>query len=153
MFSNFFATIKPRKSTLYYISGYVAFKEGCSVDIQEIQGDDSEFVSKVVRGRLGHPPSELHDLSQYLFAFFKTREKKCCSKLFLDAYQMIYDATNFAFDNISSILRRFNNCFFKAFANNINDKLKRFKDDKKAVVDSYTVIVFNKILHLYSILA
>ena len=107
------------------------FKEGCSVDIQEILGEDSEFVNKVSRGRLGHPPSELYDLSQYSFAFFKTRVKKCCSKLFLDAYQMIYDTTNFEFDNISSRLRRFNNCVFKAFANNINDKLKRFKDDKK----------------------
>ena len=119
------------KSTLYYISGYVAFKEGCSVDIQEIQGDDSEFVNKVSRGRLGHTPSELYDLSQYLFAFFKTREKKCCSKLFLDTYQMIYDTTNFESDNTSSMLRRFNYCFFKAFANNINDELKRFKDDQK----------------------
>ena len=152
MFSNFFATPSLEKSTLYYISGYVAFKEGCSVDIQEIQGDDSEFVNKVSRGRLGHHPSELYNLSQYLFAFFKTREKKCCPKLFLDAYQMIYDTTNFEFDNISSILRRFNDSFFKeAFANNINDKLKRFKDDKRlsnavlVVIDSYTVIVFNKI--------
>ena len=119
------------KSTLYHISDYVAFKEGCSVDIQVIQADDSEIVNKVSRCRLGHPPSELYDLSQYLFAFFKTREKKCCYKLFLDAYQMIYDTTNFEFDNISSILRRFNNCFFKAFANNINDEVKGFKDDKK----------------------
>ena len=98
------------KSTLYYISGCVAFKEGCSVDIQGIQGDDSVFVNKVSLGRLGRPPSDLYDLSQYLFAFFKTREKKCCSKLFLDAYQMIYDKTNIEFDNISSILSRFNNC-------------------------------------------
>ena len=83
---------------------------------------------------------ELYDLSQYLFAFFKTREKKCCSKLFLDAYQMIYDTTNFEFDNISSILRRFNKCFFKAFANNINDKLKRFKDDKKVNLHLFCTI-------------
>ena len=119
------------KSSLYYISGYVAFKEGYSVDIPEIQGDDTEFLENVSRGKLSHPPSELYDLSQYLYSFFKTHEKKCCSKLFLDAYQMIYERTDVEFENISSILRRFNNCFFKAFAKDINDQQKRFKDSKK----------------------
>ena len=119
------------KSSLYFISGYVAFMEGYAVDIPEIQGDDSEFLENVSRGKLSHPPSELYDLSQYLFSFFKTREKKCCSKLYLDAYQMIYDTTGVEFENISSILRRFNNCFFKAFAKDINDQEKRSKDDKK----------------------
>ena len=119
------------KSSLYFISGYVAFMEGYAVDIPEIQGDDSEFLENVSRGKLSHPPSELYDLSQYLFSFFKTREKKCCSKLYLDAYQTIYDTTGVEFENISSILRRFNNCFFKAFAKDINDQEKRSKDDKK----------------------
>ena len=63
------------KSSLYYISGYVAFKEGYSVDIPEIQGDDTEFLENVSRGKLSHPPSELYDLSQYLYSFFKTHEK------------------------------------------------------------------------------
>ena len=64
------------KSSLYYISGYVAFMEGYSVDTPEIKGDDSEFLENVSRGKLSYPPSELYDLSQYLFSFFKTREKK-----------------------------------------------------------------------------
>ena len=54
--------------------------------------------------------------TKYLFAVFKTHEKKCCSKLFLETYE----------DLRHSILRRFDNCFFKAFGNNINDKLKEF---------------------------
>ena len=119
------------KSTLYYISGYVAFKEMCAVDVPEIQGQESEFLKQISRRRLGHPPAELYDLSQYFFAFFKTREKKCCSKLFLEAYETIYEVTHFKSDNIQSILRRFNNCFYKSFANDLNDKLKRFKDEKK----------------------
>ena len=118
-------------STLYYIPGYVAFKENCAVNVEEIQGNDSEFLNKVSRGRLGHPPAELYDLSQYLFAFFKTLEKKCCCKLFLEAYETIYEAIQFNFDDILSILRRFNNCFFKAFSRDLNDKLKRAKDEKK----------------------
>ena len=125
------------KSTLYYISGYVAFKEGCAaVDVQEIDGDDSEFLNRVSRGRLAHPPVELYDLSQYLFSFFKCRETKCCSKSFLEGYKMIYDTSVSKFDNILSILRRFilrrfNNCFFKAFASDVNDKLKRSKNENK----------------------
>ena len=70
------------KSTPYYISGYVTLKEMCAVDVPEIQGQESEFLKQISRGHLGHPPAELYDLSQYLFAFFKTGEKECCSKLF-----------------------------------------------------------------------
>ena len=102
----------------------MAFSENCVVNVEEIQGNDSEFLNKVSQGRLGHPPAELYEFSQYLFAFFKTREKKCCSKLFLEAIQ-------FKFDNILSILRRFNNCFFKAFSCDLHDKLKPTKDMKK----------------------
>ena len=61
-----------------------------------------------------HPQAELYEMSQYLVAFFQTREKKCCSKLFLEAYETI----QFKFDNI---LRRFNNCFVKAFSCDLND--------------------------------
>ena len=63
------------KSTLYYISGYVAFKEGCSVDIQEIQGDDSEFVNKVSRGRLGHSIRTIRSFTVFVCIFQNSREK------------------------------------------------------------------------------
>ena len=111
----------------------MAFKENCAVNVEEIQGNDSEFLNKVSRGRLGHPPTELDELSQYLFTFFKTRENKCCSKLFLEASEtiIIHEAIQFKFENIISILRRFGNCFFKAFSCDLNDKLKRTKDEKK----------------------
>ena len=60
--------------------------EGYSVDIREIQGDDSEFLENVSRGELSHPPSELYDLSQYLFSFFKTRE-------YLRIFQVYWEAS------------------------------------------------------------
>ena len=113
------------KSALYYISGYVAFKEGCCLDSTPvITNDNSEFLDRVSRGALGHPPAELFDLSQYLYAFFKTREKKCCPQVFLDAYKMIYEFSGLEIQNVDTKLRRFNNCFIKAFAKNINDYLK-----------------------------
>ena len=51
------------KSALYHISGYVAFREGCSVSAPDIPNDNSEFLERVSHGGLGHPPAELFDLS------------------------------------------------------------------------------------------
>jgi len=51
--------------------------------------------------------------------------------VYLDAYHLIYEKTNFEFNNVTSILRRFNNCFFKAFTKDVNEQQKRFKDEKK----------------------
>ena len=91
------------KSVLYYISGYVAFREGCSVSAPDIPNENSGFLDRVSRSGLGHPPAELFDLSQYLYAFFKTREKKCCPQVFLDAYQLIYESSGFEIPNIGYI--------------------------------------------------
>ena len=90
-----------------------------------------QFFNFQSRGLLGHPPPDLYDFSQYIYAFFKTREKKCCPQIFLDAYQIIYESTAFEFENVLAICRRFNNCFIKAFIKNANDNLK--SKDSKAV--------------------
>ena len=55
----------------------------------------SEFLQLVSRGKLKHPPIELFDLSQYLYTFLKLRPQKCCNKVFLQAFQNIYDATDY----------------------------------------------------------
>ena len=72
------------KASLYYISGYVAFKESLTVP-----DDAGEFTEMISRGKLTHPPSTLYDLSLYLYSFFKHRKIKCCSKIFRDAYKYI----------------------------------------------------------------
>ena len=64
--------ISSKLSTLLSIYPAVAFKEMCAVDVPEIQGQESEFLKQISRGRLGHQPAELYDHSQYLSAFFKT---------------------------------------------------------------------------------
>ena len=64
------------RSTLYFISGYVAFKE--NIGLGETNDDnipDSEFTKLVSRNKLSHPPSELYDLS--LYVYFKARSNKC----------------------------------------------------------------------------
>ena len=44
----------------------------------------------------------------------KSRKSKGCDKIFLQAYKLIYESTNYHFNNIEKINRRFSNCFFKA---------------------------------------
>ena len=56
------------RSALYYISGYVAFKEDINVgNSEELTNSlDSEFTTLVSRGMLRHPPNYMYDLSLYL---------------------------------------------------------------------------------------
>ena len=60
-------------STLYYISGYVTYKE----DLETASGNladlppGSEFTNMLSRGKLKHPFSDLYDLSKYLYSFFQ----------------------------------------------------------------------------------
>ena len=79
------------RSSLYYISGYVAFKENLGIQVEESETlpRNSEFLQLVSRGKLAHPPPELYDLSLYYYSFFKARTPKCCNKIFLQASQLI----------------------------------------------------------------
>ena len=81
------------------------------------------------RGKLKHPSSDLHDLSKYLYSFFKARDPKCCTKIFLQGFRIIYQSSGCEFEKSDKILRRFVNCFFKAFAKDQTDKMKKDKED------------------------
>jgi hypothetical protein len=129
-FSNASSLNDEERSTLYYISGYVAFKEGLGI-IEAPKIIDSEFLENVSRGKLSHPPPDLFDLSMYYYVFFKARDKKCCDKTFLRAYQMIYESTDYEFPNIGGINKRFSNSFFKAFVKEQSDVLRKTKDQKQ----------------------
>ena len=132
-FENASTLSEDEKASLYYISGYVTYKEDlCASDtLIEVDHEAGEFTKLVSRGKLKHPPSNLYDLSLYMYTFFKSRSKKCCSKIFIEAYTFIYDCTGYKFDNIQRILSRFNNCFFKGFAKTETDKIKSNKDTKQ----------------------
>jgi len=116
------------RSSVYYISGYITFKEDMPsvTDIELIECEvGSEFTDLVSRGKLKHPLPELFDLGQYMYAFFKNRKQKCCSKVFLEAYRHIYEVCGYEFENISGIILRFNNTFFKGFAKKETDNIKK----------------------------
>ena len=73
---------------------------------------ESEFTTMLSRGLLTHPPQVLYDLALYFYSFFKLRLNKCCTKIFLQAFQLIYLSSGVELENIDSVIRRFVNCFF-----------------------------------------
>ena len=116
------------KASLYYICGYVARKEGIVCDDKPSESlPESEFTEKLSRGGLSFPPIDLYDLSLYCYAFFKSKSVKCCTKIFLEAFNEIHDFTGYDFPNIVSINRRLCNCFFKAFVIKTSDQINREK--------------------------
>ena len=54
------------KSSLYFISGYVARKENIPTHNDTVHLPESEFISLLSGGKLVHPPYQLYDLSLYM---------------------------------------------------------------------------------------
>ena len=52
------------RSTLYYVSGYVARKENFISVENSIKLPESEFTDLVSRGKITHPPAALYDFAQ-----------------------------------------------------------------------------------------
>ena len=59
------------RSPLYFICGYVTFKENLEGSEVVHHPNENEFTEMVSRGKLKHTPLYLYDLSQYLYCFFK----------------------------------------------------------------------------------
>ena len=86
-------------SILYYICGYVSFKENLPVSDGVVTlSYESEFTELVSRGKLKHPSPELYDLALYLYSFFKNRHSKCCSRVFLQGFMYIYYIYMYIYD-------------------------------------------------------
>ena len=122
------------RSMLFYVSGYVAKKEGLPYSDAEAATDipECEFTLELSRGGLALPPLLLFDMSLYLYTFFKLRQQKCCTKIFLQAFEAIHVFTEYEFPNIKKINRRFLNTFFKIFCKTSTDNLKAAKKAKRA---------------------
>ena len=116
---------------LYYMSGYVAKKEKMySSDEYDTSAlPESDFTLQLSRGNLQLPPIDLYDLSLYCFSFFKLREVKCCTKIFLQAFQQILIVCKYDFP--TGVLRRFINCFLKMYCNQARDRIRTLKDKRE----------------------
>ena len=117
------------KYTLYYICGYIAWMENIVCVDRDTAASlpQSKFAVNLSRGCLYLPPVNLYDLSLYYYSFFKSKEVKCCTKIFLQAFEYIHDYTGYNYPNIEKINRRFCNTFFKAFVKNATDKISAEK--------------------------
>ena len=108
--------------------GYIFHKEGL-VPSENVTSDyikSSEFTRL---GQLSHPSEDLYDLSQYLFAYYKSVPVKTCANRLITAFQEISDVAFFAFDK--SVFRQFVNTFSKGFAVQSPDKKEREKGSEK----------------------
>ena len=128
------------EGSLFYISGYVAFKEGVALadDIQSsYQFKNSEFLLLLSRGKLSYPPPELFELCCVLFSYYKNVEKTCINHLLI-GFNEIYESCQLNYESNNTMLRRFLNCFSKAFSNDESNKLKvNSKNDVKRRRVSY----------------
>ena len=58
------------------------------------------------------------------FAFFKLFPRKCCTKLHLQAFDIIQELSGHEFPGINRINRRFLNTFFKTYKEKICDDIR-----------------------------
>lgn len=141
------------RSALYFISGYITFKEGLpSQDLPS--APSSIFTDLVSRGKLSHPPEWLLMFSELCYAIYRNTNCNCgtrLTKLFIHMHDTIY--SEFPCD-INSISRRLKNIFFKGFVNNANDcGLPSLCEDRKLRKLSSTQL-FSAILpylHIYTL--
>ena len=97
------------------------------ITVIDLADNSNEFTINVSRGKLKHPDCKLFDYSLYCFSFFKNKTKKCCSKLFLEAFKYIYTTIGYDFKNIDSINSRFINCFFKGLVKKDSEDIRNNK--------------------------
>ena len=119
------------KSTVYYISGFVAKKENIGSHSTIEDCPQSEFTELVSRGSLCHPPIDLYELGLVLFSYYKSLPDKTCIIKVLKAFREIYETSQCSFENEKSVLKRFLNTFSKGFAKMCSEKVTI--DKKKSI--------------------
>ena len=121
------------RSALFYISGYVTFKEKlASSEIAE-KTADSEFLEMVSRGRLSYPSADLFELAQYLYCYYKTVDDRHCRSVLLKGFVEILKICESNFPNEISVLKRFVNTFSKGLVCQQTDKIRNDKGQQRKV--------------------
>lgn len=111
------------KSALFYICGYVAFKENLSSDTCPNNICESEFTHLVNRGKLSFPPECLFQFSMHVYSYFNLCRGTCSTRT-KRAFHQIMQCYDFDFAEKSlSICRRLTNCFYKGMVRKETDIL------------------------------
>jgi hypothetical protein len=100
--------------SLYYISGYISYKENILCDQDEQYSPiSSEFTTLLSRGELSHPPQWLFSFSQAAYCLYENFNHRCLRR-FLGILNTLFISHFNDFDqNPKPICRRLANCFFK----------------------------------------
>lgn len=116
---------------LYYVAGYVAFKEGICQDTTRVCEDsEAEFLNLVSRGSLSHPTEPLVAFSRSLYIIFQYWNSKKdlpylnCSNRLTEIFLCFGSTFPHDFgEKLRSISKRFANIFFKGLTNFENNSL------------------------------
>ena len=103
------------RSSLYYISGYVAknLNIGLTAPSVHLDPNTSEFTENVSRGYLSHPSDELYNLAVSLYLYYRDVHDKTYNTRLFQAFHQIYECTLSDMEIPAELLRRFVNCFPK----------------------------------------
>ena len=126
------------RSSLYYICGYICFKEGIVNDSEsDLLTDESgnrficEFTDLVSRGKLTYPRHDVVYFAFVTYTFFTKDKSIDCGNLLCHRFLYIYESLCFCFPNCLNVCRRLVNCFFKGQVNMSSDELSSSKAAKR----------------------
>lgn len=117
-------------ATLYYISGYVAFKLGANKANEPTEQPASEFTDLVSRGKLSHPVPEMFYFSKIAYKVFLDLQglpaKLTCAKRLKNLLQLLLSSLPIDLEMDQGVCQILSNVFFqglvaKASSNLINN--------------------------------
>ena len=120
------------RTTLFYIAGYLTFKENLEprdepLDIE--QSNEADFTRLVSRGKLKYPSEELFYFTVLCYGFFKNSNILCRRKLARCIFEL-YD-TYFTFLCDRSFFTRLVNVFFSGLVRTKSDEFSLSQSDAR----------------------
>ena len=123
-----------KRSSLFYVAGYIAKKEGHTSNpnsADDFDFEDKEFFNNLNRGLLTIPSRDLFHFTLSSYVFFKTEFFTCSNRL-KKCLTIIHDHS-FNFCNVSSICSRLANTFFSGYVTKVNDSVVNDKNERKRI--------------------
>ncbi|MEL7309146.1 MAG: hypothetical protein AAGK05_15640 [Pseudomonadota bacterium] len=117
--------------SLFYVSGYVAYKEHIQSDT-EVQSEFSDLLANTSRGKLTFPPENLFHFCVTCYTFFKNNKNSfSCTTRLCKLFKLVCEAFNLEVPFVERVSRRFCNVFFKGLTNMENDLDRVERDEQK----------------------
>ena len=119
--------------SLYYICGYIAFKEAIVDEGSAEHPDCSDFTSFVNRGKLSYPPATLFQFSVSCYAFFKKHgDVFSCLLRLRKMFKLICESFYLSVEPLDPVCRRLSNVFLKGLVTFHDDMIRSQKDEQNS---------------------